>query len=215
MKIFLDTANIDEIKSCLKLGLVDGVTTNPSLIAKQGVPMKDRILEILEIVSGPVSVEVTTDQLDKMIEQGLEYNSWHPNVYVKLPCTPTGIQALIELKKSDVKINMTLVFSLAQALICAKLGADFVSPFVGRLDDIGVDGIEFVSNIKDTYTLYGYQTEVLAASIRSVDHVTSCIAVAADICTVPVKIFNQLLAHPLTEKGQAKFLADFKSSANA
>lgn len=215
MKIFLDTANIDDIKSCLKLGLVDGVTTNPSLIAKEGVSMKDRIQEILKIVSGPVSVEVTTDQLDQMISQGLEYHSWHPNIYVKLPCTPTGVQALIALKKQDVKINMTLVFSLSQALICAKLGADFVSPFVGRLDDIGADGIEFVSNIKDTYTLYGYQTEVLAASIRSIDHVTSCISVAADICTIPVKIFNQLLAHPLTQKGQAKFLADFKSSTNA
>ena len=215
MKFFLDTANLKDIQSCLKLGLVDGVTTNPSLIAKEGVDMKDRILEILDIVDGPVSVEVTTDDLQEMIKQGLEYHSWHANVYVKLPCTPTGVQALIELKKHGVKVNMTLVFSLSQALICAKLGADFVSPFIGRLDDIGVDGIEFVSNVKDAYALYGFETQVLAASIRSVDHVTSCIAVAADICTIPVKIYNQLLAHPLTDKGQAQFLADFKSSMNA
>lgn len=215
MRFFLDTANLADIQSRVDTGLVDGVTTNPTLIAKEGVDMKTRILEILEIVDGPVSVEVTTEDLQEMIDQALEYHSWHHNVYVKLPCTPTGIKALKEIKKHGVKVNMTLVFSLTQALACAKLGADFVSPFIGRLDDIGSDGVEFVGNIVEAYSIYGYETEVLAASIRSLDHVANSISVAADICTIPIKIFDQLLAHPLTTKGQAQFLADYKSSINA
>jgi len=212
MKFFLDTANLDDIRSKSALGLVDGVTTNPSLIAREGVDQKQRILEISKVIDGPISAEVTTENLDEMIKQGLEYNKWHKNIYVKLPCTDTGLKALKALKKKKVKVNMTLVFSVSQAVCCAKLGADFVSPFMGRLDDIGDSGIELIADIKQAFHNYGFKTEVLAASIRSLDHVTQCMQIGCDIATIPVKIFDKLLPHPLTEKGQEKFLEDFRNS---
>ena len=212
MKFFLDTANLDDITSKSELGLVDGVTTNPSLIAREGVDQKQRILEISKVIDGPISAEVTTENLDEMIKQGLEYHKWHKNIYVKLPCTDTGLKALKALKKKKVKVNMTLVFSVSQAICCAKLGADFVSPFMGRLDDIGDSGIELIADIKQAFHNYGFKTEVLAASIRSLDHVTQCMQIGCDIATIPVKIFDKLLPHPLTEKGQEKFLEDFRNS---
>lgn len=212
MQIFLDTANLADITHRSRLGVVDGVTTNPSLIAKEGVDMKQRILDIAKIVDGPISVEVTTEDLDEMISQGLEYHKWHKNIYVKLPCTETGLQALVELKKKKVKVNMTLVFSASQAVLCAKLGADFISPFLGRLDDIGESGIALVAEIKNVFTQYGFTTKILAASIRGMDHVNQSLSIGADIATIPVKIFDKLLPHPLTDAGQAKFLEDFRST---
>ena len=212
MQLFLDTANLNDIAQRMELGLVDGVTTNPSLIAREGVEQKKRILEISKVVDGPISAEVTTEDLQEMITQGMQYHKWHKNVYVKLPCTETGLKALKALKKKKVKVNMTLVFSVSQAVCCAKLGADFVSPFMGRLDDIGDSGIELIADIKQTFDNYGFETKVLAASIRSLDHVTKCMQVGCDIATIPVKIFDKLLPHPLTQKGQEKFLEDFRKS---
>ena len=216
MRIFLDTASIDQIRQAAKLGIISGVTTNPSLMSKEGEADYQAVIkEICSIIPGPISAEVLVEKAESMIEQARQISTWAPNVVIKIPATAAGVEATSALARDNIKVNFTLCFSLNQALLGALAGATYISLFVGRLDDIGADGIEFVSNIKDTYTLYGYQTEVLAASIRSIDHVTSCISVAADICTIPVKIFNQLLAHPLTQKGQAKFLADFKSSTNA
>jgi transaldolase len=212
MQLFLDTANLNDIAQRIELGLVDGVTTNPSLIAREGVEQKKRILEISKVVDGPISAEVTTEDLQEMITQGMQYHKWHKNVYVKLPCTETGLKALKALKKKKVKVNMTLVFSVSQAVCCAKLGADFISPFMGRLDDIGDSGIELIADIKQTFDNYGFETKVLAASIRSFDHVTKCMQVGCDIATIPVKIFDKLLPHPLTQKGQEKFLEDFRKS---
>ncbi|MBT6143542.1 fructose-6-phosphate aldolase [bacterium] len=215
MQIFLDTANLEDINLCAESGLIDGITTNPTLIAREGVELKQRILEILEIVDGPVSVEVVTSDPKLMLEQALEYASWHPNVYVKLPCTPDGLSVLKILKTKKIKVNMTLVFSLAQAVCCAKLGADFVSPFIGRLDDIGQDGMELVASIQESFQKYGLKTQVLAASIRSVQHITESMIVGADIATIPVSIFHKMLRHPLTDTGQAKFLADYINTTHA
>jgi len=212
MQFFLDTANLSDIHKRSELGIIDGVTTNPTLIAREDVEQKKRILEIAKIINGPISVEVTTTDLQEMIDQGLAYHKWHKNIYVKLPCTDTGLKALKELKKKKVKVNMTLVFSVSQAVCCAKLGADFVSPFIGRLDDIGDSGLQLISDIKNTFQNYGFNTKVLAASIRSLDHVTQCMHIGCDIATIPVKVFDKLLPHPLTEKGQEMFLADFNNS---
>jgi len=212
MQFFLDTANLKDIADRVELGLVDGVTTNPTLIARENVDQKQRILEISKIVDGPISAEVTTSDLQEMIRQGLQYHKWHKNIYVKLPCTETGLKALKELKKKKVKVNMTLVFSVSQAVCCAKLGADFVSPFLGRLDDIGDSGVELIADIKKAFNNFGYDTKILAASIRSLDHVTQCMQIGCDIVTIPVKIFDKLLPHPLTQKGQQKFLDDFRNS---
>ena len=212
MQFFLDTANLKDIADRVELGLVDGVTTNPTLISRENVDQKQRILEISKIVDGPISAEVTTSDLQEMISQGLQYHKWHKNIYVKLPCTETGLKALKELKKKKVKVNMTLVFSVSQAVCCAKLGADFVSPFLGRLDDIGDSGVELIADIKKTFNNFGYDTKILAASIRSLDHVTQCMQIGCDIATIPVKVFDKLLPHPLTQKGQQKFLDDFRNS---
>ena len=212
MQFFLDTANLKDIADRVELGLVDGVTTNPTLISRENVDQKQRILEISKIVDGPISAEVTTSDLQEMISQGLQYHKWHKNIYVKLPCTETGLKALKELKKKKVKVNMTLVFSVSQAVCCAKLGADFVSPFLGRLDDIGDSGVELIADIKKAFNNFGYDTKILAASIRSLDHVTQCMQIGCDIATIPVKVFDKLLPHPLTQKGQQKFLDDFRSS---
>ena len=212
MKLFLDTADLDVIKKFNKLNLVDGVTTNPSLIAKEKVDLKTRILDICKEVDGPVSCEVLATKAKDMIKEALEYDSWHPNIYVKLPCTEQGLIALKKLKDKGLKINMTLVFSPLQALACAKLGADFVSPFIGRLDDIQADGIAQVEQILQIYENYGFQTQVLAASIRTVDHVLSASLIGADIATISPKVFQKMLQHPLTDIGLDKFLADYKKS---
>lgn len=214
MKFFLDTANIDEIKKYAAWGMVDGVTTNPSLIAKEGVNLEKRIKEIAKIVKGPISVEVIATDLNGMIKEGREYATWGKNIYIKVPCTPAGLQAVQIFKKEKIKTNVTLVFSPEQALLVGKAGADIVSPFVGRLDDIGVDGMKVVEEIIYIYANYGFETEVLVASIRNVEHVKKSALMGADIATMPVQILEELTKHDLTDKGIAKFLADWEKVKN-
>ncbi len=210
MKFFLDTANIDEIKKYAAWGIVDGVTTNPSLIAKEGVDLKTRIMEITEVVDGPISTEVIATDLDGMLSEAREYASWHKNIYVKLPTTKNGLKALSILSKEEIKTNMTLVFSPGQALLVAKAGASLVSPFVGRLDDISEDGMALIEEIVQIYDNYDFPTEVLVASVRHPRHVIGSGLIGADVCTMPAAILEKLIAHPLTDKGIEKFLADWE-----
>jgi transaldolase len=215
MKFFLDTANLDEIRNAAALGLADGVTTNPSLIAKEGsnVDFKHHIAEICKLVSGPVSAEVTTPDRDEMLRQGREYVKIAPNVVIKCPLTAAGLEATRILNDEGIKVNVTLCFSAAQAICAAKAGASFISPFLGRLDDIGDNGLRLLEEIIEIYDNYGWKTEVLAASLRSPIHVIEAARLGADIGTMPYKVFEQLLKHPLTDKGQDQFLADGKKSA--
>jgi len=216
MKFFLDTANLDEIRKVAALGLCDGVTTNPTLIAKEGnVDFKKHIAEICKIVSGPVSAEVTTADKDEMLKQGREYVKIAPNVVIKCPLTADGLEATRILNEEGTKVNVTLCFSAAQAICAAKAGASFISPFLGRLDDIGENGLELLSDIVEIYRNYGWKTEVLAASLRHPIHVIEAARMGADIGTMPYKVFQQLLKHPLTDKGQDQFLADWKKSTAA
>src|SRR5438128_3167513 len=214
MKFFLDTANLDEIREGASLGLADGVTTNPSLIAKEGnVDFKQHIAAICEIVSGPVSAEVTTADRDEMLRQGREYVKIAPNVVIKCPLTIDGLEATRVLNDEGIKVNVTLCFSAAQAICAAKAGASFMSPFLGRLDDIGQNGLELLSDIVEIYRNYGWKTEVLAASLRHPIHVIEAARLGSDIGTMPYKVLEQLLKHPLTDKGQDQFLADWKKRA--
>jgi len=210
MKFFLDTANLDDIKKYNEWGVVDGITTNPSLIAKEGVPYESRIKEILEVVDGPISTEVVTEDLDEMIEQGKKYASWHENIYVKVPMTPVGMQALQAFKKEGVKVNVTLIFSASQALIAMKNGADFISPFIGRLDDISQDGLGLIAEIMEIHRSYDFDTEVLVASVRHPRHVVESAMMGAHICTMPPAILDKLIKHPKTDEGQERFLADWE-----
>ena len=214
MQIFLDTADIKAIKAFSSWGIVDGVTTNPSLIAKEGVDLKERICAIAKIVEGPISSEVTATDTDDMIKQGRTMAAWAENICIKIPMTVEGLRAVKILSEEGIMTNVTLVFSVTQALLAAKAGATFVSPFVGRLDDIGNDGIELVSDIVDAFETYGYQTAVLAASIRHMQHVLQAIQVGADVITLPPKLLEQMITHPLTDKGLAAFEADWKSIAH-
>jgi len=216
MKFFLDTANLDEIRRAAALGLCDGVTTNPTLVAKEGnVDFKQHIAEICKIVSGPVSAEVTTADKDEMLRQGREYVKIAPNVVIKCPLTADGLEATRILNDEGTKVNVTLCFSAAQAICAAKAGASFISPFLGRLDDIGENGLELLSDIVEIYRNYSWKTEVLAASLRHPIHVIEAARIGADIGTMPYKVFEQLLKHPLTDKGQDQFLADWKKSTAA
>lgn len=212
MKLFLDTANIEDIKKYASWGLVDGVTTNPSLIAKEGVSMEKRIKEITKVIKGPVSAEVVSKEAKDMIAEGKKYAKWAKNIYVKCPMTPEGMIATQALSKAGIKVNVTLVFSAAQALIAAKAGAAFVSPFVGRIDDMGQDGMGLIEEITTIYAQFNFKTEVLAASIRSARQVTEAAMMGADICTVPAAIYEKLIKHPLTDQGLAKFDADWKKA---
>ena len=214
MKFFLDTANLDEIRQAAALGLADGVTTNPTLISKEGsVDFKQHIAAICEIVKGPVSAETTSNQKDEMLRQGREYCKIAPNVVIKCPLTPDGLEATQILNAEGIKVNVTLCFSAAQAICAAKAGASFISPFLGRLDDIGENGLELLSDIVEIYRNYGWKTEVLAASIRHPIHVIEAARMGADIATMPYKVLEQLLKHPLTDRGQEQFLADWKKRA--
>ncbi len=210
MKLFLDTANLDDIKKYAAWGLVDGVTTNPTLVAKEGVSFEKRVKEICKVVKGSVSAEVTATDLRGMLEEGRAYAKWAKNVYVKCPCTPEGLQATQILSKEGIRVNVTLVFSANQALLAAKSGAAFVSPFIGRLDDAGHDGMEVIREIVTIYQNYGFKTEVLVASVRSPLHVTHAAMLGAHICTMPPDIFARLIGHPLTDAGLKKFLEDWK-----
>ena len=212
MKFFLDTANLEQIKEAQSLGILDGVTTNPSLMAKEGIKgvenIKKHYAAICEIVDGDVSAEVLSTTYEEMIKEGQELANINPQITVKLPCTIDGIKAVKYFSSKGIKTNCTLVFSVGQALLAAKAGATYVSPFVGRLDDISTDGIGLVAQIVDVYNTYGYQTQVLAASIRHTQHIIQCLEVGADVATCPLKAILGLINHPLTDKGLATFISD-------
>lgn len=210
MKFFIDTANIDEIREAASLGVLDGVTTNPSLIAKEGRKFEDVLREIVEIVDGPISAEVTATDVEQMLSQGRELAKIHDNITIKVPLTKEGIQACKRLREENIKVNVTLCFSPSQALLAAKVGATFISPFIGRLDDISHDGMDLIRQIRVIYDNYGYETQILAASIRHPLHVVDAAMVGADVATMPFNVVTQLLKHPLTDIGQEKFLADWK-----
>ncbi|MCC7196996.1 fructose-6-phosphate aldolase [Candidatus Peregrinibacteria bacterium] len=210
MQFFLDTANVESIKKFVSWGVVDGVTTNPSLIAKEGVSLEKRIKEIAEVVDGPISSEVIATDAEGMIKEGREYVKWHKNVYVKLPMTPAGLEACKVLTSEGIKTNVTLVFSSSQALLAAKAGATLISPFVGRLDDISEDGMALIAEIVEIFKNFDIQTKVLAASIRHPRHVIDAARLGADIATMPPEILEKMVKHPLTDKGIAAFLADWE-----
>ena len=213
MKFFLDTANLNEIREAASIGLADGVTTNPSLVAKEGnVDFKAHIAAICEIVSGPVSAEVTSEDVDGMLREGREYAKIASNVVIKCPLTRAGLKATHQLSGEGIKVNVTLCFSAGQAILAAKAGASFISPFLGRLDDIGHDGLLLLREIVEIYSNYEWKTEVLAASLRHPLHVIESARMGADIATMPFKVIDQLFNHPLTDKGQAQFLADWRKS---
>ena len=213
MKFFLDTANLDEIRGAAAFGIADGVTTNPSLIAKEGnVDFKEHIAAICKIVSGPVSAECTSEDAEGMISQGRDYATIAPNVVIKCPLTREGLKATNKLSNEGIKVNVTLCFSAAQAILAAKAGASFISPFLGRLDDIGENGLLLLQDIIEVYRNYDWKTEVLAASIRHPIHAIEAARMGADIATMPFKVIYQMFNHPLTDKGQAQFLADWRKS---
>lgn len=213
MKFFVDTANLDEIRETADLGLLDGVTTNPSLIAKEGdVDFKTRIKEICDIVDGDVSAEVTAVDYDGMLEQGRELAKIADNVVIKCPLTWDGLKATKTFSEEGIKVNVTLCFSPSQALLAAKAGAGYISPFIGRLDDISQDGMDLVRQIVQIYDNYGYETEVLAASIRHPMHIVESALAGADVATVPFSVFKKIVKHPLTDRGLDAFLSDWKKS---
>lgn len=212
MQIFLDTADLEEIKKYAAWGIVDGVTTNPSLVAKgdSNLSFEELIKKICEVVSGPVSAEVIATDAEGMIEEGRRNASWAENVYVKLPMTPEGLKACKVLSGEGIKINMTLIFSVSQAMLAAKAGADLVSPFIGRIDDINHDGMALIYDIVDIFLNYGIETKVLAASIRNQQHILESMKAGADIATMPAKVLEKMAKHPLTDSGLAAFLADWE-----
>lgn len=203
MKFFLDTANVDAIRKANDMGVICGVTTNPSLIAKEGRDFNEVIKEITSIVDGPISGEVkaTTTDAEGMIAEGREIAKIHPNMVVKIPMTAEGLKATKVLSAEGIRCNVTLIFSAGQALLAAMAGAAYVSPFLGRLDDIATDGVELVANIAEIFDVQGIDTEIIAASVRHPMHVVDCAAAGADICTVPMKVIDQMIAHPLTDRG--------------
>ena len=212
MKIFLDTANLDELRRAAEWGIVDGVTTNPSLIAKEGKPIAEQIAAICDIVDGDVSAEVVATEAESMITEGRELAGIHNNVVVKLPLTRDGIRACSVLSREGIRINVTLCFSPAQALLAAKAGAYIISPFVGRLDDIGITGIDLIRNIVEIYRNYDFRTQILAASLRTTNHVIDAALAGADIATIPFKVLDGLFPHPLTDKGLEQFLRDWEKT---
>lgn len=213
MKFFVDTANVEEIKKANDMGIICGVTTNPSLIAKEGRDFGEVIKEITDIVDGPISGEVkaTTVDAEGMIAEGREIAKIHPNMVVKIPMTVEGLKAVKVLNAEGVKTNVTLVFSAAQALLAARAGASYVSPFLGRLDDISMPGIDLIYEITEIFQMHDIETEIIAASIRNPIHVIDCAKAGADIATVPYKVLEQMTKHPLTDQGIAKFQADYKA----
>jgi transaldolase len=219
MEFFLDTADVDEIREIAEWGILDGVTTNPSLIKKSGRDFKEVVREIAEICSGPISAEVTAMDTEGMVRQGLALKDELPdNVIIKIPCTPEGLAATKILTEHGIDTNVTLIFSASQALMAAKAGATYVSPFVGRIDDTGHDGMELIAQIMTVWEQYGPSTKVLAASIRHPTHVLQCMQMGAHTATMPAKIFRQLMKHPLTDKGLENFLkdwADVEAAGNA
>ena len=210
MKFFIDTANVKEIREAASLGVVDGVTTNPSLVSKEGRDFKQVITEICSIVDGPISAEAVSFEADKMVVEGTDLAKLHKNIVVKLPMTKEGLKATKILAGKGIRVNMTLVFSPAQALLAAKVGAAYVSPFVGRLDDISHDGMDLVRQVVTIFDNYGYPTEVIVASVRHPLHVVDAALAGAHIATIPFSVIDQIVKHPLTDIGIEKFLADWK-----
>lgn len=210
MRFFIDSADVKEIRAAHEMGCVDGVTTNPSLLAKAGRPMKEAILEICSIVDGPISAECVTLSAPDLIKEGKELASWHKNIVVKVPMGVEGMKAVKALTAEGIKTNVTLVFSPNQALLCAKAGATYVSPFVGRLDDQGQNGMEMVKQVVDIYRNYGFKTQVLVASVRNPIHVLDSALMGAHVATLPLSVIQQLAQHPLTDAGIKKFLADWE-----
>ncbi|MFA5829540.1 MAG: fructose-6-phosphate aldolase [Candidatus Gracilibacteria bacterium] len=210
MQLFLDTANLESIKKYAAWGVVDGVTTNPSLVAKEGVSLETRIKEISQVISGPISSEVIALDAATMVKEGHKYAAWGKNIYVKVPMTPDGIQACKILSDEGIPVNVTLIFSAGQALLAAKAGASFISPFIGRLDDISEDGMALIEEIITMFKHYNFKTKVLVASVRHPRHVVEAAKLGADICTMPAEIMDKLIQHPLTDKGIKGFLADWE-----
>ena len=216
MKFFIDTANLDEIREANELGLIDGVTTNPSLVAKEGdIDFKEHIAKICALVEGDVSAEVTALDTEGMLSEGRELAKIATNVVIKVPLTLDGLKACRTFRAEGTKVNVTLCFSAAQALLAAKAGASYISPFIGRLDDTAQDGMELIRNIVQIYDNYGFATEVLAASIRHPVHIVDCALAGADVATIPFKVIQQLVKHPLTDKGLEGFLNDWKKSGRS
>ena len=214
MKLFIDTANVEEIRKANDLGVICGVTTNPSLIAKEGRIFEEVVKEITSIVDGPISPEVISLESAKMVEEALELVKIHPNIVIKLPMCIEGLKAVKILASKGIKTNVTLIFSATQALLAARAGATYVSPFVGRLDDVGQEGINLISEVAEIFNIHGIETEIISASIRNPIHVTSSALAGAHIATVPYKVIEQMTKHPLTDAGIAKFLKDWESVPN-
>lgn len=212
MELYIDTANIEDIKEAHSLGILDGVTTNPSLIAKEGVDYGVRLAEICEVVSGPVSAEVIATEYKEMVAEGKERAKIASNIVVKLPTTVDGVKACKALSDDGIKTNMTLCFQPLQAMMVAKAGAYLVSPFIGRLDDIGEDGTQLIANIRAIYDNYGFETKILAASIRHPKHMLECAMIGADVATLPLNVIKQMMNHPLTDSGIERFLADYNKA---
>ena len=212
MKIFIDTANIEEIKKAAELGVIDGVTTNPSLIAKEGRNIKEVIEEICSIVDGPISAEVMSLDHTKMIEEAEELIKLHKNIVIKIPMCAEGLKAVSALSKKGIKTNVTLIFSAQQALLAAKAGASYVSPFLGRLDDVGNGGLPVIQDIAEIFNIYGIETEIISASVRTPMHVLECAKAGSDIATIPYKVIVQMISHPLTDAGIKKFIEDYEAS---
>ena len=214
MKFFIDTANLAQIKEANELGILDGVTTNPSLMAKEGIKGNDAIIQhyktICEMVDGDTSAEVISTTFNEIVEEGKKLAAIHPNIVVKVPMIKDGVKAIKWFTDNGIRTNCTLVFSAGQAILCAKAGAAYVSPFIGRIDDTGWDGVQLIEQIKHIYTIQGFKTQVLAASIRNPNHIVRCAEVGADVCTCPLESILGLLKHPLTDIGLAKFLEDAK-----
>ncbi len=209
MKLFLDSANIREIREAASWGAIDGVTTNPSLVAKEGREFFPLLKEICEIVDGPISMETVSQQADGMVKEGLSFAKLHKNIIVKCPLTKEGLKATRQLSRQKIRVNVTLCFSATQALLAAKAGAYFISPFVGRLDDISSDGMALIRDIKTIYSNYGFTTQILVASVRHPLHVVEAAKIGADIATMPFSVLEALIKHPLTDSGLARFLKDW------
>ena len=209
MKFFLDTANVEEIRRIAELGLCDGVTTNPTLIGKEGRPFEEVIKDICSFVDGPVSAEVTGESAEEMVTEARKLAKWADNVVIKIPMTEEGLRAIHTLSKEGIKTNCTLIFSVAQGLMACKAGATFISPFMGRIDDIGEDGLELVDSLRQVIDNYGFNTEIIAASVRTIKHVEICAEIGADIATIPGTLFPKLWSHPLTDKGIEGFNKDW------
>jgi len=210
MKFFIDSADIEEIRKAQSMGVVDGVTTNPSLVAKTGKPFRQVLEEICEAVDGPISAEVVATDYEGIVREGRELAAIHPNIVIKVPMLVDGLRAVKTFADEGIRTNVTLVFSATQALLAAKAGATYVSPFVGRLDDVGHEGMELIAQVREIYDNYGYDTQVLVASVRSPMHVLEAARIGADVATCPYAVIEQLAKHPLTDIGLAKFLKDWE-----